>query len=353
MRGDVADLDVRAPDDVGVPVALRRRSAGSFRWWVGEAGSSDPLMSCIPWQSTHLAASVCPPFRATPWTPCRYFACAVSWHVPQLTGASLSGCGKSLRVARSCVAVDARHRAVLRLVERLLVDEDRGAVGAFGVLVAVARQAVVVRRRLRRIRSALAAAARPASRTVATKRGTGYAEWESAPSAGFYFLRSEPMSGAVGRPRRPCQDLVGRSFMPGLRAPDAVRHDGRGCTSEERPFTCSWPRRRAKRLRAIRYNCAHLEVSPGCSPLAKRRNRESRDFADARHVASAGDYRQNRPTASRRNATASVGMSAREEPPRSRSFSHAHSRHTNTSSTGPSVPGGWADRSASTCCRPA
>ena len=50
-------------------------------------------MSCFPWQSVHVAATVLPPLRATPWTVPAYSLTALSWQVAQLTGLSFSGCG--------------------------------------------------------------------------------------------------------------------------------------------------------------------------------------------------------------------------------------------------------------------
>ena len=50
-------------------------------------------MSCVPWQSVQVAATVLPPFLATPCTVPVYSLTAFSWQVAQFTGFSFSGCG--------------------------------------------------------------------------------------------------------------------------------------------------------------------------------------------------------------------------------------------------------------------
>ena len=50
-------------------------------------------MSCVPWQSVQVAATVLPPLRDLPWTVPLYSFTCCSWQVAQLTGFSFSACG--------------------------------------------------------------------------------------------------------------------------------------------------------------------------------------------------------------------------------------------------------------------
>src|SRR5512143_4115899 len=50
-------------------------------------------MSCVPWQSVHVAATSLPPLRALPCTVAAYSLTGCSWQLAQLTGLSFSACG--------------------------------------------------------------------------------------------------------------------------------------------------------------------------------------------------------------------------------------------------------------------
>src|SRR4249919_2171829 len=62
-------------------------------WLVREAGSLARRMSCVPWQSVQVAATLLPLLRDVPCTVPLYSFTACSWQVAQLTGFSLSACG--------------------------------------------------------------------------------------------------------------------------------------------------------------------------------------------------------------------------------------------------------------------
>ena len=67
--------------------------ASRFAWLVRESGSLLRLMSCVPWQSAQVAATVLPPLRAMPCTVDAYSFTGFSWQLPQSTGFSFSACG--------------------------------------------------------------------------------------------------------------------------------------------------------------------------------------------------------------------------------------------------------------------
>ena len=71
----------------------REHVASMLAWFVRDAGFFACRMSCVPWQSVQVAATLLPPLRALPWTVAAYSLTGCSWQVAQLTGLSFSACG--------------------------------------------------------------------------------------------------------------------------------------------------------------------------------------------------------------------------------------------------------------------
>src|SRR5450631_36136 len=59
--------------------------AGIFEWCTRDFGSLAGSNSCgLPWQSTHVAALLLPPWTALPWKLRSYAACSSAWQVAQV-----------------------------------------------------------------------------------------------------------------------------------------------------------------------------------------------------------------------------------------------------------------------------